>query len=185
MYLVSPALTPNGILSSASSRVQDIARNYQEFRITRMTVRVKPLYDTYIEGTSGSLGAPQLYFYANRDGDTPNGVVGMRQQGINPVSLAKDGNKTLSLKPSVVLAGQAGANIIRTSPWLNTNVDNEINGVYSGNSTPHYGCVIYIDTLGTADPANIATLEVELSFEFRRPQYAPTDATGTTPVVVL
>jgi len=175
MYGISVALSPAGLLTTASPRALEVAKNFQEFRIRRFTVTLKPFYDTYTN-TSSTSGAPQLYMYANRDGDVPNSILGLLQQGINPRSLAADKNVKMSVRPSVVITGEGGTNIIKYSPWLNTNRENEATGNFVPNDTPHYGVVLYVqlrDTAGGPAPTiKIADLEVEIEYEFRRPMYS-------------
>lgn len=185
MYVISAALSPGAFLTSASPRALEVAKNFQEFRIRRFMVRVKPFYDTFTN-TSATSGAPQLYMYANRDGDAPNGILGLLQQGINPRTLATDKNYTLSVRPSVVVQGELGANIIKYSPWLNTNKVNEPTGSFVPNATPHYGVVLFAklcDTSGGAAPLiQYADLEVEIEYEFRRPMYSNVN---TDPVTLI
>lgn len=184
-YSISSSLDKVG-----TDRAQQIAKNYQEFRITKVVFRFKSLFDTYVAGAAyGGGAAPQLYMYVNRDGDASGDSTAMIRMGINPISLAKDGNKTISWKPSVVYPSNTGlASIIKTSPWLNTQNQNNTSGAgFTPNATPHYGLVFtarLLDATGSA-PTDVAvgTAEIETFFEFRRPYY--TSAAGVdTPAVV-
>ena len=168
-------------------RAKEIARYYQEFRITKVVFRFKPLYDTYAAGVALAGGAaPQLYMYVNRDGDVSGDSTTMTRMGINPISLAKDGNKTITWKPSVVYPSDTGlASIIKTSPWLNCNNQNTV-GAYVPNATLHYGLVfnaVALDGTGSAPISPVGTAEIETFFEFRRPQYQT--VSGDTVVVSL
>jgi len=194
----SQILNTNTIYSVVSSldkattqRAQLVAREFQEFRITKVVFRFKPLFDTFLAGASASgTAAPQLYMYVNRDGDVSGDSTAMIRMGINPTSLAKDGNKTMSWKPSVIYPSETGqASIIKTSPWLNCqNSKNTTGSGFVPNATEHYGLVFnarLIDATGAA-PVDVAvgTAEIETFYEFRRPAW--TTATGDqTPIVRL
>jgi len=185
--------TYTSLAAPGTARAALIARNYQEFRITKMVFRYKPLYDTYIPGVSGNVmqSAPQLYMYVNRDGDVSGDSTAMARMGINPISLAKDGNRQISWKPSVILQSETGnANIIKVSPWLNCNEANNITGAgFTPNAVKHYGLVWRADYLapdGTR-PTGIAcfTAEVETFFEFRRPQHTTETGPGTESIALV
>jgi len=184
-YSVSSSLAKTG-----TARAQLIARNYQEFRISKVIFRFKPLFDTFVAGAAYGGGAtPQLYMYVNRDGDASGDSTAMIRMGINPISLAKDGNKTISWKPSVIYPSDTGlASIIKTSPWLNTQNQNNTSGSgFDVNATLHYGLVFnarLIDSTGSA-PADVSVglAEIETFFEFRRP-YHTTQTGVDVPAVV-
>jgi len=176
---------------ATTARAQLVAREFQEFRITKVVFRFKPLFDTFLAGASTSgTAAPQLYMYVNRDGDVSGDSTAMIRMGINPISLAKDGNKTMTWKPSVVYPSDTGlASIIKTSPWLNCqNQNNGTGGGFTPNATEHYGLVFnarLLDATGAA-PTDVAvgTAEIETFYEFRRPAW--TTATGDlAPIVKL
>jgi len=181
----------SSLAKAGTVRAQQIAKQFQEFRITKVIFRFKPLFDTFVAGASYGGGAtPQLYMYVNRDGDVSGDSTAMIRMGINPVSLAKDGNKTMSWKPSVVYPSETGqASIIKVSPWLNTQNENNTSGSgFDVNATQHYGLVFnarLLDATGSA-PADVSvgTAEIETFYEFRRPYH--TTVTGdVAPVVQL
>lgn len=185
VYDVSSALNKVG-----SFRAREIAQYYQEFRITKVQFRFKPLFDTFVAGTAvAGGGTPQLYMYVNRDGDVSGDSTAMVRMGINPISLAKDGNKTMTWKPSVVYPSDTGlASIIKTSPWLNCNNDTTA-GAYVPNATLHFGLVwnvVLLDGTGNA-PVDypVGTAEIETFYEFRRPQFQPVSGESATPHVSL
>ncbi|AXH75268.1 MAG: putative cap protein [Cressdnaviricota sp.] len=184
-YQVSMA----GASDNSSRRVLGIAKEYQEFRITKIQARLKPYFDSFVATAAGSYSAsPQLYMYVVRDGDVPNGLVHLRLMGINPQPFSKDGNKTLTWKPTVVYASETGSpNIIKTSPWMNTSKTNTAGSAstWAGNDTPHYGLIVYCDHPSTSnsggnDPIPIGQLELEVFYEFRRPFITPAGAGETT-----
>jgi len=185
-YAVTSSLAKTGTV-----RAQLIARNFQEFRITKVVFRFKPLFDTFVAGAAyGGGAAPQLYMYVNRDGDVSGDSTAMIRMGINPISLAKDGNKTMVWKPSVVYPSETGqASIIKTSPWLNTQNENNTSGSgFDVNATLHYGLVFNARLLSAdgSAPADVSvgTAEIETFYEFRRP-YHTTQTGDVGPIVQL
>jgi len=184
--------TYTSLAAPGTARAALIARNYQEFRITRMVFRFKPLFDTYVPGTGGNnlQAAPQLYMYVNRDGDVSGDSTAMIRMGINPIDLSKDGNRQISWKPSVLLLSESNnANIIKTSPWLNCNENNNTTGAgFTPNTVKHYGLVWRADYLSPDGTKPIGlpcfTAEVETFFEFRRPQHTTQSGPGELVVTV-
>lgn len=151
------------------SRAVEVARNYQEFQISYIEVRVKPRFDTWANLVGGNSAAPQFYHQVIKDGDTPTTALELKHNGINPVSFAVDRNIVWRYKPAVVIAGSAGnPTILRVSPWLNTN--NNVGAGYVPNGTIHYGSAFIADTLDGGNEA-LYRCEVETHFKFRKPSW--------------
>jgi len=170
-------------LAGQIGRVADLAALYQEFRMTKVEFRFKSYADTVSVGATTP--GVQLYMVINRDGDEGKSWVGMLREGINPVSLNKDGNKTMTWRPTVVYKSETSPSIIKTSPWMNTQ-DAQFTGTPATlNTTPHYGLNLLAELSypdGTkATNLSIGRVEVELHFEFRRPFY--TDSSAIASVV--
>lgn len=162
------------------SRAIEVARNYQEFQISYVEVRVKPRFDTWTNQVGGNNSVPQLYHQVIKDGDTPSTALELKHNGINPISFAMDKNITWRYKPAVVIAGSAGnPTILRNSPWLNTN--NNVGAGYVPNATLHYGSAFIADTLD-AVPESLYRVEVETHFKFRKPSWVTPP--GPPPVVL-
>lgn len=151
------------------SRAIEVARNYQEFQISYVEVRVKPRFDTYTNVPGGNTAAPQLYYQVIKDGDTPTTALELKHNGINPVPFSMDKNISWRYKPAVVIAGSAGnPTILRVSPWLNTN--NNVGAGYTANDTKHYGTALIADTLDAVSEG-MFRVEVETHFKFRKPSW--------------
>ncbi len=153
-----------------SSRALVVAQEYQFYKIDYVEVRIKPLYDTYLDG-SGNPIAPQLYFYKSLSQTSPTSLVALRQMGVNPASFSRDKNIVYRYKPAVEISPSAvggGLGLIkRISPWLSCSTATS-GGAFAGDATPHYGACFYIDQAG--GNANIANVEVETHFKFKAPQ---------------
>jgi len=154
---------------AAYSRAVEVARNYQEFQISYVEVRVKPRYDTFNNTVGGNAAAPQLYYQVIKDGDTPSTALELKHNGINPVTFSTDKNISWRYKPAVVIAGSAGnPTILRVSPWLNTN--NNVGAGYVPNDTKHFGTALIADTLDAVS-IGMFRVEVETHFKFRKPSW--------------
>ena len=163
-------------LAGQLGRVAEIARLYQEFRISKVQFRLKSGYDTLQPNPAAGVGylAPQIYMMLNRDGDAFTSITSYQRCGINPISMANDGNKRMTWRPSVVYRSETSPSIIKVSPWLNTNDSRNTGVAFVANTTPHYGINFYVDwqeTTGDRIQATVGTYEIELFFEFRRPYY--------------
>jgi len=169
-----------------------IAAQYQEFKIDYIEARIKPFYDTYSNGSPapGLLSkAPQLYSMVLKTGETAGGLDWFKASGINPKSLAKDGNITIRLKPAIRIgnvstsAGSVGTgfNTIRVSPWMSTN-DTTAAG-FLPSTVVHYGLGLYIDSQESATtPINVAQIEFEAHFLFRKPNLGSASSNALTKV---
>lgn len=152
-------------------RASTIARGYQHYRIKKITLTLKPAYDTYQSAVGGS-SRPQMYYIIDKSGSVPVGVTleGLKQMGAKPRSF-DDKPMSILWRPSVLqdtqnnaLAGEASA--YKISPWLST-VNNDIN---------HYGIWWYAEQL--FNPGSQYNAEVEVQFEFKKPLWgASTSAT--------
>jgi len=150
-------------------RAVDISTGYQEFRIDYVELTYKNNADTYQSGATTGSPVPQLYYQILKDGSSNTALQQFTQNGVNPHSLAKDGNVTWRYKPCVVYAGQNGQpSILKQSPWINT--DQAVGASVSANQTLHYGTSMWIDA-GSAAPYTSGTINIEVHFSFRKPRY--------------
>lgn len=158
-------------------RALQIAKEYREFKLDYIECRIKPYYDSYtIPATTPNNAvvftkAPQLYTQILKDGATAPGDAGwFRANGINPKSLAKDGNHVIRFKPAILLNASTGittpTNVsgqIKVSPWMS---------YATAQSVQHYGIGMLFDSQeASALTANIAEVEFEAHFLFRKPNY--------------
>jgi len=171
---------------STYTRASHVAQMYQEYKITKVTILIKPNLDTY---NTGGVVVPQLYFLPVRDGSTVFTYTDFFKNGVKPTTFAKDANHSFSYRPSIIYAGEgdAGRNtIVKTSPWLNTDFTVGA-GSFSPNPTLHYGASwIALAAPFATGAVNIASFEVRVNFKFRKPAYQTISAHNdaiTMPIV--
>lgn len=172
-------------------RAVSVAQSYQQYRITKVEYRYKPLWDTYTAADISGTTLPYLYSIMNRNGSSPgyfdqNWLVAQGAKG------RRLDDKVLKVvyKPNILLAGVAynvsGAETeptaqIKISPWLPTQALPQQSGgtaapgqITGGtNDTLHYGHSFFIEMEGTK--IKVSQFEVVAHFEFKQP-YAPPPA---------
>lgn len=163
-------------LQNAPSRVINIAKAYQEFKIDYVEVRFKPLYDTYTtEAATPGITVPQLYHQIIKDPSVADmvDISQFKANGLNAMSLAKDGNMVWRYKPAVAISAQGSTGndpaIIRTSPWMNTEDTTSTPTTPVFNQTTHYGSCLWVNSTITT-PFAVANIEVEVHYKFRKPR---------------
>lgn len=174
----------NFSLAAASTRVQNIGKSYQEYRIKKVTWQCKGFFDTFVAPSSATAPTvPHLYWridkLANFNADTTLNT--LKASGCKPIRL-DDKLVTKSFKPAVVVPVVQGPALpdgspdtiigsYRTSPWLATN-----NAAYSGStqdewvpsSVDHQGLLIAVDCDIVPFSACV-TIQFTVEFEFRKP----------------
>lgn len=175
-------------------RAVSVANSYQQYRITKVEYRYKPLWDTYTAADISGTTLPYLYSVMNRNGSTPayfdqNWLVAQGAKG------RRLDDKVLKViyKPNIVLGSVSNANAmgsggvldnagqIKISPWLPTQADTQASGgvqppaplTGGTNTTLHYGHSFYVEMEGTK--IKVSQFEVVAHFEFKQP-YAPPPA---------
>lgn len=176
-------------LVNASTRILNVAKAYQEFKIDYVEVRLKPYYDTFATGATAGITAPQLYHQIIKDPSVSDmvDISQFRYNGINPMPFSKDGNKVWRYKPAAsvvpVGAGSSASGMIKVSPWLDTEdfTSTATTPVFS--TTQHYGSSLWIDTV-EATKIPLANVEVEIHYVFRKPRsdYVNSGNAHSTPV---
>lgn len=163
-------------LSNAPTRVLNVAKSYQEFKIDYVEVRLKPYYDTYgTTAATAGITAPQLYHQIIKDPSVVD-MVDISQfkfNGLNPMPFSKDGNKVWRYKPAASIVpigtGTSASGMIKVSPWLDTEDFTSTSTTPVFSTTQHYGSALWIDSAeGTKVPC--ATVEVEIHYAFRKPR---------------
>lgn len=179
---------------TTSSRAVAVARAYQEYRISRVDVFIKPAYDTFMPASG--LAVPMLYGVIDKPGAFPFQVIdleSLKQAGARARRL-DDKTVRLSFKPAVLLSSDdsgsppgpspvnAIAGAVKTSPWLPTNANAGANtGAWTPNSVDHRGYVFIIDQPNAQAGTFCAQVETVIHYQFRRPQYT---YIGTEPQVI-
>lgn len=166
-------------------RAVTVAQAYQHYRIKKIALTFKPLYDNFL-ASGGAVSKPNLYYMIDKSGSIPTNVTleGLKQMGARPTQLDEK-NLVRSWTPSVLLPAQYAPGVggvssakYQVSPWLSTNADpTQAGWVPSG--IDHLGIYFYVDQL--INPTNIYayTIEMEVQFQFKKP--LDTDNVGDTP----
>lgn len=176
---------------SNSNRATAVAAAYQYYRIKKVTLKFKPLYDTFQLGASSTVTLPYLYYMIDRHNTFPvNTTINtLKNAGAAPKRL-DDKTISVSWAPSVVNStltafgeGSAppvlGLGTTRVSPWLSTNANN--NGATPGatglywkvDSTDHQGIVFYVEQNTVPTPNVVCTCEIMVEYEFKKRLWEP------------
>lgn len=179
----------NQIALEQFGRARAIARNYQEFRIKKVTVRWTPFYDTFIAPNVGATqiqSVPKLYYMIDKRGAIPNNftMTTLARMGATPKRL-DDKTISVSWKPGVMSVANESVGTapvsfatgkVSISPWLPVNEQpNSPATVINTSTTNHLGLsfmvVCDVNTLLTQD-SGLYNVELICDFEFRKPTYA-------------
>lgn len=112
------------------TRASAIAANYASFRISKITMKFKPLADTFVTAPGG-VGVPYFYSMLDKSGAIPLNAAleNLKQMGAKP---RRFDDKTISVswRPSVltadlttVPAGNVAGSQYKLSPTLSTNAN--------------------------------------------------------------
>jgi len=122
---------PGTIDLSSFKRASGIAREYQEYRITKVTWAFKPQFDTFMANTDAATALRVPYFYSvidrNRTLPLASTLATLQAMGAKPRRF-DDKTLTVSYRPAVQAAVYQGAGVSvassrKMSPWLSTNQD--------------------------------------------------------------
>lgn len=174
----------NFSLAGASTRVQNIAQSYQEYRIKRVTWEARGYFDTFQAPSSATAPTvPHLYWRIDKLGtyNADTTLNTLKASGCKPIRLddklirksfrpvvlqgVADQSATDPASPQIVLGSY------RTSPWLPTNANAYTTGKnqWIPSSIDHLGLLLAIDCdiVPFGGPAGAVSFTVE--FEFRKP----------------
>lgn len=156
-------------------RATAVAANYASFQITKITMRFKPLSDTYVPGV-GAAGVPYLYHMLDKSGAIPSnaGLQNLKQMGAKPKRF-DDKTVVVSWRPSVLTADLMQAGVGSTagaqyklSPVLSTNANAGNPAVaWAPSTVDHLGIYWYLEQANGV--GNQYEVEVEVQFRFMRP----------------
>lgn len=186
---------PYGLYNFAltnSSRAVQVAQGYQEYRIARVDVELKPCADSFIAenvASGSSVSLPYLYYMIDKTGAfESNGTNSqtLKAAGAKPIRL-DDKTIKISWKPAVQIGSSdtAGgpapvlelAAAYKISPWLTTNANAATgSAVWAPNSVDHMGLVFAVEQPRGPFPTTVASMTVRITYEFRKPLWyiAPT-----------
>lgn len=166
-------------------RAPTVAQGYQFYRIRRITLKVKPQFDTYFSGGPNSYGKPKLYYMLDKSGSLPTTVTleMLKQMGAKPHNLDEK-PQIISWAPSVLTADlnntapvSTQASQYKISPWLSTSA-NTIGTVWNPSSVDHLGVYWYVESTSFGGTGGLPyQLDIEVQFEFKKPLI---NAAGTT-----
>lgn len=175
---------------SNSDRAKQVAQAYQFYRIRRVTMKVKPLYDTYM-GTSGGIGVPNFYYMLDKARIFPAGVnlLALKSAGAKPHRLddktltvswapAVTNVSVVSASPGVGTLPQLGPSTYKVSPWISTNANSQVTlgtAPWAANSVDHAGIVLAAEQLGqgVSQTQPVMAIEFVVDFEFKKRLWEP------------
>jgi len=189
----------NFSLAAASTRIQNIAQGYQEFRIKRVIWECRGFFDTFVAPSSATAPTvPHLYWRLDRVGgyNSDTTLNTLKASGCRPIRL-DDKLVRRSFKPSVlypvsVAPANAGssepvvmANGYKISPWLATNANAYItsNLQWAPSTVDHMGLIVSIDC-DVVPFSSAAAISFTVEYEFRKP-LDDIDPNGQTTVEVI
>lgn len=162
----------NDIQLADFQRAVQVAQGYQKFRISGVTLMIKPNLDSYISVAAGSPQKPYLYYMIDKSASIPLNVTleGLKQMGAKPIALDERPVK-MTWKPAVLTADALspvaiGPSQYKVSPWLSTNANTLNPGAWVPSSVAHQGIKFFIEQVGQLTQFN---LEIQLQFEFAKP----------------
>lgn len=169
-----------------SKRAVQIAQGYQQYRLAKVEVFVKPNADTFMADNIApgtGLGVPYFYYLIDKTGAMMNSAtntVMLRNAGAKPIRL-DDKTIKISFKPAVQIgstdSGPGGtvpiaelAAMTKVSPWLTTNANSATPGSpWAPNSVDHLGIIFGAEQPRGPLQVDVAHVAYRLTFEFRKP----------------
>lgn len=160
----------NTDLASYDRAVQ-VAQAYQHFRIKKITLTLKPVYDTY-QQAAGNGTRPNLYYMIDKSGSIPDNptLEQLKQMGAKAHRFDEK-PFTISWRPSVLTADQTAVGVVgsaqyKISPWLSTSA-NPMGVAFAPSVIDHLGIFWYAEQLFGGGVQYNA--EIEVQFQFKKP----------------
>lgn len=152
-------------------RAVQVAKAYQHYRISKITLRFKPTVDTFAQGGPSK---NYLYYMIDKSGSVPTTITleGLKRMGAKAHTFDEK-VKPVSWRPSVLadtatnaagLASQPNKYMI--SPWLSTTA-NAISPAFVASQVDHLGIYWYVEQAFAGGYGY--TIEVEVQFQFKKP----------------
>lgn len=157
------------------------AEQYGLYRISRVTFKFKPKYDTFTPGLVSNplpnyvATVPNLLWKMNRFADAPAAFTAdnLRSLGAKPIRF-DDKTLNVSYKPNILTSIETGGSDsgqLKMTPWLNTD-DSSGTAGFNPSTTEHFGhfFIVDCDTINnTSDPV-VGTFEATIYYEFKNPR---------------
>lgn len=160
---------------TGSARAVQVAQAYQFYRISSVTYKFKPIYDTFIANGSAAASVPQLYWRIDREASLPlNSTLNtLKATGAKPTRF-DDKIVSVKFKPAVSISTSdnpltnAIAGPYKVSPWLPTqNSATSVTSGFAPNSVDHRGLTWYIDMGQSTGIQTIGQVEIMVTYEFK------------------
>lgn len=154
-------------------RAANVSLAYQHYRIKKITLTLKPSYDTFQQGV-GLAGKCRAYYMIDKSGSIPQNVTleNLKQMGAKPINFDEKPIQ-ISWRPSVLEAAWNSATLApvqtryRVSPWLATNNNPATVAPWAPSQIDHLGVFFYVDQMFAAGTFFMCELNVE--FQFKKP----------------
>lgn len=154
-------------------RASSLAREFQQYRITKVKFTFKPLFDTFAATTNAASQLPVPYFHymIDKTGAIPTNATidTLRAMGAKPRRF-DDKSIVVQWSPSYVISQETNP-LVKPyiSPWLNTN-DSANTAAWAPSTAEHYGLWYYLDAGALpGDGQYEYECSVEIQVQFRKP----------------
>lgn len=171
-------------------RAVQVAKAYQHYRIKKVTLTLKPVYDTYAQGIGANISRPNLYYMIDKSGSLPDNITleQLKQMGAKPVSFDEKPIK-ISWRPSVLTGdttapGVLGSAQYKISPWLSTSANPLVNP-WNPSTVDHLGVLWFVEQLFAPAEGITYNAEVEVQFQFKKPLMPASDGALSARKVVV
>lgn len=148
-----------------------VAQAYQHYRIKKVTLTLKPTYDTY-QQAAGAGSRPQLYYMIDKSGSIPDNVTieALKQMGAKPIRFDEK-PISISWRPSVLTSDNVAPGVqfaaqYKISPWLSTSRNPLVNP-WAPSQVDHLGLFWFVEQLFVGGVQYSA--DVEVQFQFKKP----------------
>lgn len=182
---------PSYLQLAQFKRSSVVAQCYQEYRITGVTFRFTPRFDTFTATTNiaDQIAIPYFYHMVDRLGALKPGADLQQLQAMGAKPRRFD-DKTLMVKyaPSVLQTSEAGTTTPGAvalsrpliSPWLLTQTS-PVDGVYNPSLVDHRGLWFFLDAKGLPGDAQYEyDVDIEVNLQFRKPLLPSSAGLSTT-----
>jgi len=178
---------PNINQLSQYKRAIQIGGGYQEYRITGVSYKFTPRFDTFSATTdiTQAISVPYMYHMVDRAGVVKPGasLAQLQSMGATPKRF-DDKTIVVKYKPGVLnsvestLAGAVNYTRPMISPWLAT-MNDPTSPLYNPSTVQHRGLWFILDAKGLPGDATYEyDVDIEVNFQFRKPLY-PSAASDT------
>lgn len=167
-------------------RAANIAKEYQHYRIKKITLTLKPTFDTYQQAAGGG-SRPNLYYMIDKSGSLPDNInlEALKQMGAKAHRFDEK-PFTISWRPSVLTGdtnapGALASSQYKISPWLSTSRNPLVNP-WAASTIDHLGVFWYVEQLFVGGVQYNA--EVEVQFQFKKPLHLQVSGEAAKKVAV-